>query len=62
MGKFGWGFTTFVALLLIIAFGITMSIRQSTQFTDDCHNAGGYVYQARNSWLCLDDDGRVIVP
>lgn len=42
------------------AFGITMSIRQSSTFADDCEAAGGQIYDAGRNWLCIDRDGRII--
>lgn len=51
-----------VVVVLIGALGITMSIRQSTAFTRDCHAKGGVVHDIGRDWLCLDSDGRVIRP
>ncbi len=60
-----WTRSTVISILVIVAigcFGLTMSIRQSTQKANDCHEAGGRIVDLGKDWICIDEEGRVIVP
>jgi hypothetical protein len=51
-----------VGMITCGCFGITMSIRQSTQFHTACTDAGGRVVDLGKDWICIDPEGQVIVP
>lgn len=57
-----WMIAAIIGLFALMAFGITMSIRQSTQEANDCHEAGGRIVDLGKDWICIDEEGRVIVP
>lgn len=57
-----WMIAAIIGLFALMAFGITMSIRQSTEEASDCHRAGGRIVDLGKDWICIDEDGRVIVP
>jgi hypothetical protein len=45
------------AIVIMGVCGITMSIRQSTAFVDDCEAAGGHIVDTH---ICVSPDGRII--
>jgi hypothetical protein len=52
-----------VAIVIMGCVGITMSIRQSTAFSNDCIAAGGHVIDTHGrgfSKMCASEDGRII--
>ncbi len=57
-----WVIAAIVLIMAIGIFGLAMSIRQSTQEANDCHEAGGRIVDLGKDWICIDDEGRVIVP
>jgi hypothetical protein len=57
-----WFLAFAAAMLALMAFGITMSIRQSTQEDSACRAAGGHIVVLGQDWICVGDDGRVIEP
>lgn len=65
-GSPGFDLGLWAAIVVIIicgCLGMTMSVRQSTAFWNDCEDAGGHVVDTHgkgNSRICVSEDGRII--
>lgn len=51
---------TVAAICAIGAFGLTMSIRQSTAEYNTCHDMGGRLVDLGKDSICVSEDGRVL--
>lgn len=49
-----------VACMIFCVFGLFMSIKTSTEFSDHCDDLGGRVVWTKGSDLCVSNDGRIL--
>lgn len=55
------GYGVIAAVVLFFCFGISMSIKQSSDFASRCDALGGQTQFGKHLYLCISPDGRILL-